>query len=136
MPRSPKGERRASTSLTVPTAPTAQPALTPATKACHGRPCRPRERINVLDEIGARARLSQWLIGEKQLRWELPWLLRFLPQSRAPLWITVPLFVLAAFLMAWGMEPKRTEGFVGRLPFGNYLLKALAKLDLILPGRS
>jgi hypothetical protein len=51
-------------------------------------------------------------------------------------WITVPLFVLAAFLMAWGMEPKRAEGFVGRLPFGNYLLKALAKLDLILPGRS
>jgi hypothetical protein len=51
-------------------------------------------------------------------------------------WITVPLFVLAAFLMAWGMEPKRTEAFVGRLPFGNYLLKALAKLDLILPGRS
>jgi hypothetical protein len=48
----------------------------------------------------------------------------------------VPLFVLAAFLMAWGMEPKRTEAFVGRLPFGNYLLKALAKLDLILPGRS
>jgi len=51
-------------------------------------------------------------------------------------WVTVPLFVLAAFLMAWGMEPKRTEAFVGRLPFGNYLLKALAKLDLILPGRS
>jgi hypothetical protein len=45
-------------------------------------------------------------------------------------WITVPLFVLAAFLMAWGMEPKRTEAFVGRLPMGNYLLKALAKLDL------
>ena len=50
-------------------------------------------------------------------------------------WVTVPLFVLAAFLMAWGMEPKRTEAFVGRLPFGNYLLKALAKLDLLLPGR-
>jgi hypothetical protein len=51
-------------------------------------------------------------------------------------WVTVPLFVLAALLIAWGMEPKRTEAFVGRLPFGNYLLKALAKLDLILPGRS
>jgi len=51
-------------------------------------------------------------------------------------WVTVPLFVLAAFLMTWGMEPKRTETFVGRLPFGNYLLKALAKLDLILPRRS
>jgi hypothetical protein len=44
-------------------------------------------------------------------------------------WITVLLFVLAAFLMVWGMQPKRTEAFVGRLPWGNYLLKALAKLD-------
>ena len=51
-------------------------------------------------------------------------------------WITVLLFVLAAFLMAWGMEPKRTETFVGRLPWGNYLLKALAKLDLMLSGRN
>ncbi|MGC2225123.1 MAG: hypothetical protein WA624_23530 [Methylocella sp.] len=45
------------------------------------------------------------------------------------------LFVLAAFLMAWGMQPKLTEAFVGRLPWGNYLLKALAKLDLMLSGR-
>jgi hypothetical protein len=30
-------------------------ALNPATKACHGRPCRPRGRINVRDEIGSRA---------------------------------------------------------------------------------
>jgi hypothetical protein len=51
-------------------------------------------------------------------------------------WITVLLFVLAAFLMAWGMQPKRTEAFVGRLPWGNYLLKALAKLDLMLSGRN
>jgi hypothetical protein len=47
-------------------------------------------------------------------------------------WVTVPLFVLAALLIAWGMEPKRTEAFIGRLPFGNYLLKALAKLDSII----
>jgi hypothetical protein len=51
-------------------------------------------------------------------------------------WITVLLFMLATFLMAWGMQPKRTEAFVGRLPWGNYLLKALAKLDLMLSGRS
>ena len=51
-------------------------------------------------------------------------------------WITVLLFVLAAFLMAWGMQPKLTEAFVGRLPWGNYLLKGLAKLDLTLSGRS
>jgi hypothetical protein len=37
-------------------------------------------------------------------------------------WVTVPLFVLAAFLMAWGMEPKRTEAFVGRLPVRRWVL--------------
>jgi hypothetical protein len=50
----------------------------------------------------------------------------------AVVWIAVPLFVLAVFLFAWGLEPKRTEAFIGRLPSGNYLLKALAKLDLII----
>jgi hypothetical protein len=48
----------------------------------------------------------------------------------------VLLFVLAAFLIAWGLEPKRTEAFVGRLPYGNYLLKALAKLDSMIADRS
>jgi hypothetical protein len=47
-------------------------------------------------------------------------------------WIAVPLLVLAVLLFSWGLEPKRTEAFVGRLPLGNYLLKALAKLDLII----
>jgi hypothetical protein len=47
-------------------------------------------------------------------------------------WIAVPLLVLAVLLFAWGLEPKRTEEFIGRLPLGNYLLKALAKLDLII----
>ena len=50
-------------------------------------------------------------------------------------WIAAPLLVLAVFLFAWALEPTRTEAFVGRLPYGNYLLKALAKLDLVLPGR-
>jgi len=50
----------------------------------------------------------------------------------AIVWIAVPLFVLAVFLFAWGLEQKRTEAFVGRLPSGNYLLNALAKLDLII----
>jgi hypothetical protein len=50
-------------------------------------------------------------------------------------WITLPLLVLAALLFAWALEPERTEAFVGRLPYSNYLLKALAKLDLVLPGR-
>jgi len=41
----------------------------------------------------------------------------------------------AVLLFAWALEPKRTEAFVERLPYSNYLLKALAKLDLVLPGR-
>ena len=53
----------------------------------------------------------------------------------AVVWIAVPLLVLAGLLFAWGLEPKRTEALVGRLPLGNYLLKALAKLDLMLPDR-
>ena len=67
MPRSPKGERRVARS---PFRPLQSPslALNPATKACHGRPCRPRGRINVRDEIGSRARLPRWLLAEKQLR--------------------------------------------------------------------
>jgi hypothetical protein len=50
-------------------------------------------------------------------------------------WIAVPLLALAVFLFAWTLEPERTEAFVGRLPYSNYPLKALAKLDLVLPGR-
>ena len=50
-------------------------------------------------------------------------------------WIAVPLLVLAVFLFAWALEPVRTEAFVGRLPYSNYLLKAFAKLDLVLLGR-
>jgi hypothetical protein len=50
----------------------------------------------------------------------------------AVVWIAVPLLVLAGLLFAWGLEPKRTEAFVGRLPSGDYLLKGLAKLDLII----
>jgi len=50
-------------------------------------------------------------------------------------WIAVPLLMLAGLLFTWALEPKRTEAFVGRLPYGDYLLKALAKLDLMLPDR-
>ena len=47
----------------------------------------------------------------------------------AVVWIAVPLLVVAGLLFAWGLEPKRTEAFVGRLPSGNYVLQGLAKLD-------
>jgi hypothetical protein len=50
-------------------------------------------------------------------------------------WIAVPLLLIAVLLFAWGLEPTRTEASAGRLPYGgNYLLKALAKLDSMLPG--
>ena len=43
--------------------------------------------------------------------------------------LAVLLLALAAFLIAWGQEPKRTEEVVGRLPYGDRLLKTLAQLD-------
>ena len=48
------------------------------------------------------------------------------------MWIAVPLLLIAVLLFAWGLEPKRTEEFVGRLLGGNNILKALAKLDSML----
>jgi hypothetical protein len=51
-------------------------------------------------------------------------------------WLAALLLVLAAALIAWGQQPNRTEEFVGGLPYGNYLLKALAQLDLLLSSRN
>jgi len=49
------------------------------------------------------------------------------------IWIAVPLLLIAALLFAWGLEPRRTEEFVERWPYGrDYVLKALAKLDAVL----
>ena len=46
------------------------------------------------------------------------------------IWIAVPLLLISVLLVAWGLDPKRTEAFVGRLPYiGNYILKALAELN-------
>ena len=39
--------------------------------------------------------------------------------------------VLAWLLIVWGQAPERTESFIGGLPGGNYILKALARIDLI-----
>jgi hypothetical protein len=52
------------------------------------------------------------------------------------IWIAVPLLALGALLFAWGLEPKPTEAFVGRLPYGNYILKGLARLDSVLSNWS
>lgn len=50
-------------------------------------------------------------------------------------WLSVLLLTLAGFLVLWGREPKRMEEFVGGLPFGNNLLKAMAHLDGIISSR-
>ena len=50
-------------------------------------------------------------------------------------WIAILLWVLAAFLIAWGLQPKSTEAFLGRVPYDNYILRALTKLDTMLSGR-
>ena len=42
-------------------------------------------------------------------------------------WLAVLLLVLAAFLIAWGQTPERTETFVKRLPYGNSIIGALSK---------
>ena len=50
-------------------------------------------------------------------------------------WIAVPLLLISVLLFFWGLEPKRTEAFAGRLPYiGNYILKALAELDRSSPA--
>ena len=54
----------------------------------------------------------------------------------SPVWIALPLLVIVVLLFAWGLEPKRTEEFIGRVPYGNYVLKALAKVDQIISGWS
>jgi hypothetical protein len=51
-------------------------------------------------------------------------------------WLAALLLVLAATLIAWGQQSKRTEEFLGGLPYGDYLLKALAQLDLWLSSRN
>ena len=47
-----------------------------------------------------------------------------------PVLMALPLFVVAALLIAWALQPEGTEAFIGRLPYGNYVLRALAKLEL------
>jgi hypothetical protein len=39
------------------------------------------------------------------------------------------LLAVAVFLIVWGQEPKRTEEFIGGLPGGEHLLRALAQLE-------
>src|SRR6266567_7298735 len=50
-------------------------------------------------------------------------------------WIEIPLWLFAVFLVLWGRAPRRTEAFIGHLPGGEYVLKALEQLDLVLSPR-
>jgi hypothetical protein len=47
-------------------------------------------------------------------------------------WIALPLLLIAALFFAWSLEAKRTEELIGRVPGGNYVLTALAKIDSII----
>ncbi|HET6379301.1 MAG TPA: hypothetical protein VFG05_13485 [Methylocella sp.] len=46
--------------------------------------------------------------------------------------LSVLLLLVAAFFIIWGLDTQRTEAFVGGLPYGNAVLKALAKLDSLI----
>lgn len=50
--------------------------------------------------------------------------------------LSLPLLIIAGILFAWGLEPKRTEEFFGRLPYGEYVVKALAKFESLLPRQN
>jgi hypothetical protein len=52
--------------------------------------------------------------------------------SLASFLAAVLILALAAFLIAWGQQPKRTEEIVAGLPFGDRLIKALTQLDVII----
>ncbi len=45
--------------------------------------------------------------------------------------LALPLLAVAGFLVAWDQNPKRTEEFFERLPYGHFSLKALSRLDSI-----
>jgi len=48
-------------------------------------------------------------------------------------WLALLMLAVAAFLIAWGQQPKGTEEFLGGLPGGAQLLKGLAQLNTVLP---
>jgi len=46
-----------------------------------------------------------------------------------PVWLVMLVLVVAWLLIVWGQAPERTESYVGGLPGGKLLLKALARID-------
>jgi hypothetical protein len=49
--------------------------------------------------------------------------------------ISIPTFAFAVFLLFWGREGQRTETAIGRLPGGQFMLRGLRQLDLIISPR-
>lgn len=50
-------------------------------------------------------------------------------------WISVPLLLLAIFLVVWGRDEQATERFIAKLPGGSHVLIWLREFDLILTPR-
>ena len=98
-----------------------------------------RGTLKVLVEIGNRVKSSLWLGGMIMAlsgRTKLGITIAVaVIAGLASVSLAVLLLVLAVFLIAWGQIPERTEAFVKGLPGGNYLQKALARIDLILGPR-
>jgi hypothetical protein len=102
--------------------------------------CGRQDRFMVLAEIGNCARFSLCLGGtimalSGKTKRGITLAIAVIA-GLASVLLAVLLLVLAMLLIAWGQAPERTEAFVGRLPYGNFLLKELAKLDLMLSDRS
>jgi hypothetical protein len=55
--------------------------------------------------------------------------------GRAIPWVSVPLLLLAVFVIIWGKEQRATEAFVKNLPMGQYILAALDTFDSVLMPR-
>jgi hypothetical protein len=52
--------------------------------------------------------------------------------GRVSLLLALLLLLVAAFLIAWDRNPKRTQEVVLQLPFGDSILRGMAKLDSLL----
>jgi hypothetical protein len=50
-------------------------------------------------------------------------------------WISVPLILLAIFLVVWGRAELATEKYVEKLPWGEHAVRWLREFDLILTPR-
>jgi hypothetical protein len=98
-----------------------------------------RPRFKVLAEIGNCGTFLKWLGGMIMAlsgRTKLGITIAVaVIAGLASIFLSVLLLLLAALLISWGQVPERTETFIKGLPYGDTLLRALAKLDLALTDR-